>query len=744
MITSLNKDWVSTVITGTTGVSLKSGGNTTLTGAQVNGGAIVADIGGNLNITSLQNLDTYKATSSSMGASIGWSGGAYTGSFNQSNSNTNSLYQSVVTQSGLFAGSGGFQVNVNGNTSLIGGAISSTADTSKNSLVTASLTYSNLQNSANYSATTNGFGISLGTGGKSAANPQGFSKAGIAGNSSSTTNAAVSNGSLVVKNDPASTSGLSRDTAAATNALTPIFNLQRVNETLQLGQEFSKVGMTLVGQLADNLAKKYYDAKGKADSINAYLDLKKKQDDGTVLTDAEKATVSVGDTIFGSEAGAKAVLAEDNAVINDPKNSVWAEGGVGRSALHGVVGGITAGLTGGSITAGVGGAISGEIVGGLVQNEIAKATSGLPVQIRGAVSAVALNVISGTAGSIVGGALGGAQGATAGGQAALAGDQFNRQLNGAETGLIKRAAKGDPHLEMLLWLQACLDVKCTDQMADKDPLKAAINAQLALNSNEMSSLDLEGTLKQAANGFDVENLFRRTQSQAAVDNITRTILNMPGGAQVLGPASNGYDLVVGSDLKTLDNGTSAEKALAFLSLSSNFVGIGEIKAAAKGMLEMGDVVAHSIGKGVVDLVAKAAEVGLTPDVAKMLNATEIVIKDGADFTKIGSTGKIGQDYLEKLGGNTGKYNEFIQTPFGARFVDGLIDGVAHEAKVGEVSLTVDIKNQIKKDVFIAAQPGSRVKDVVWDFFVSPVTGKGGPSGPLAAALKAANIKVVIH
>jgi filamentous hemagglutinin len=37
-----------------------------------------------------------------------------------------------------------------------------------------------------------------------------------------------------------------------------------------------------------------------------------------------------------------------------------------------------------------------------------------------------------------------------------------------------------------------------------------------------------------------------------------------------------------------------------------------------------------------------------------------------------------------------------------------------------------------------------IKSSVWHFFQSPVTGKIGPTGPLAQALKNAGIKIVIH
>ncbi len=56
------------------------------------------------------------------------------GSFNASKSKVNSDFASVAEQSGFKAGDGGFQVNVKGDTSLIGGAIASNQSAVENKL----------------------------------------------------------------------------------------------------------------------------------------------------------------------------------------------------------------------------------------------------------------------------------------------------------------------------------------------------------------------------------------------------------------------------------------------------------------------------------------------------------------------------------------------------------------------------------------------------------------------------------
>jgi filamentous hemagglutinin len=76
-----------------------------------------------------------------------------------------SNYAGVNEQAGINAGSGGFNVNVTSNTALTSAVISSTADASKNSLTTGTLTFSDIQNQSHYDANSNGIGAGVGFGG---------------------------------------------------------------------------------------------------------------------------------------------------------------------------------------------------------------------------------------------------------------------------------------------------------------------------------------------------------------------------------------------------------------------------------------------------------------------------------------------------------------------------------------------------------------------------------------------------
>ncbi|EXU74081.1 hypothetical protein BG55_19145 [Erwinia mallotivora] len=127
-------------------VSLSSGRDTTLSGAQVSGNRVVAEVGRDLSISSQQDSDKYDSTQSSFGAGGSFTFGTMTGSgyVNASRDRMHSSYDSVQEQSGLYAGNGGFDVTVGNHTQLNGGVIASTADAEKNTLDTGTLGFSDI------------------------------------------------------------------------------------------------------------------------------------------------------------------------------------------------------------------------------------------------------------------------------------------------------------------------------------------------------------------------------------------------------------------------------------------------------------------------------------------------------------------------------------------------------------------------------------------------------------------------
>ena len=109
--------------------SLTSGGDTNIRGGVINAKRAEGSVGGNLNIESMQNKETYTGKQRSVGinADIDMFGGNSTNlSVNGGKTNVNSDYVGVNQQSGIFTGDGGFNINVEGKTTLTGGAITTT------------------------------------------------------------------------------------------------------------------------------------------------------------------------------------------------------------------------------------------------------------------------------------------------------------------------------------------------------------------------------------------------------------------------------------------------------------------------------------------------------------------------------------------------------------------------------------------------------------------------------------------
>ncbi|WP_137926206.1 hemagglutinin repeat-containing protein [Cupriavidus sp. 2SB] len=280
-------------------LKIESGGDTELNGAVARGRMIDADIGGHLQIGSLQDIHDYRSKDQSAGGSV-TVGGGFSGSANIGQQKIDGRYASVTEQSGLKAGDGGFNIRVKGNTSLDGGVITSTrkaAEEKLNRLDTRTLTTGDIDNKASYTASSvsigGGFaskGSSKQTGGDDGSTPGstaggvdtvgtnqqgqaatggdkvpgsslpsmgGFSAAppvaiGAKGKSSSTTHSGISDAAITIRDTEAqqaltgksaddTLAELNRDVSSevdGSNALKPIFNEKEI-----------KAGFEIVGAL---------------------------------------------------------------------------------------------------------------------------------------------------------------------------------------------------------------------------------------------------------------------------------------------------------------------------------------------------------------------------------------------------------------------------------------------------------------------------------------------------------------
>jgi len=166
---STDVTWTNSHVSAGKTLIVESGGDTNIRGGVLSGDQVIASVGGNLNIESLQDTSTYEGKNTSAGASVTF-GAGFAVSGNVSQQKIDSDYASVQEQSGIRAGDGGFQVNVKGNTDLKGGVISSSdkaVQNGLNSLTTGTLTVSDIENHAEYDASriSMGGGYSNGDGG---------------------------------------------------------------------------------------------------------------------------------------------------------------------------------------------------------------------------------------------------------------------------------------------------------------------------------------------------------------------------------------------------------------------------------------------------------------------------------------------------------------------------------------------------------------------------------------------------
>jgi len=237
-------------------LSLISGNDTTIKGAQLRGDSVIATIGGNLRIESEQDTDDYKSKQQQAGGTlmVGIGTGSYGvgGGVSYNKSTIDSTYVSVNEVSGISAGKGGFDIYVGGNTHLKGGVIASAADESKNILDTGSLTFEGIENQAKYKATQ--VGINLSTDATAMAISNGLGAAAsiavpTTDSSKSTTQSSIGYGTIITRDGATDLSALSRDGSLDSQALKPIFDEEKVREQIELGQVASQVGMTAVGDL---------------------------------------------------------------------------------------------------------------------------------------------------------------------------------------------------------------------------------------------------------------------------------------------------------------------------------------------------------------------------------------------------------------------------------------------------------------------------------------------------------------
>ncbi|WP_244118535.1 hemagglutinin repeat-containing protein, partial [Burkholderia gladioli] len=362
-----------------------------------------ADVGGNLNIASVQDTLSSAAHQSSSGGGFSISQGGASGNFSQSKGDASGSYAGVNEQAGIHAGDGGFNVNVAGNTDLKGGLIASDADASRNSLTTGSLSFSDIQNQSHYDASSSGFsaGATTGDGGMNYSthgNTSGKNTGGAApmlgqndsGSDRATTKSGVSAGTITIRdsvNQKQDVASLNRDTTNTNGTVSKLPDMQN-----------------LLSNQADVMAAASAAGEAVSRRIGDYADKMMKE----AAADGDKAGVDA-----------------------------WKEGGANRALMQGAGAALVTGLAGGNTVGGAAGAAIASIASGKL-NELSGAIADSDptgdVNMNQALGNIVANALATGAGAAVGGESGAFSGYNV--------DRFNRQLHPDETNWIKdNAAK---------------------------------------------------------------------------------------------------------------------------------------------------------------------------------------------------------------------------------------------------------------------------------------------------------------
>ncbi|WP_435526300.1 hemagglutinin repeat-containing protein [Escherichia coli] len=412
-------------------LTIISGRDTTLTGAQAGGETVKVDAGRHLTLTSEQDSDRYdsKQQNASAGGSFTFGSMSGSASVNLSRDKMHSNYDSVQEQTGIFAGRGGFDVTTGQHTQLNGAVIASTATADKNRLDTGTLGFSDIENRADFKTEHQSAGLS--TGGSVAGNFLGnmannlLVGANHEGHADSTTQSAVSAGNITIRDTQSQkqdVADLKRDAAHANQTLSPIFDREKEQQRLQQAQLIGEIGNQVAdiarteGQIAGEKAKRDPAALNQA---RAELEAA-----GKPFTEQDVAQRAYNNGMAASGFGTggkyqqaiQAATAAVQGLAGGNLSAALAGGavpyiaeiikqttpdGAGRVAAHAVVNAALSLAQGKNALAGAAGAATGEVVGMIATQMYGKPVSELSETEKQTVSTLA-TVAAGLAGGLVG------------------------------------------------------------------------------------------------------------------------------------------------------------------------------------------------------------------------------------------------------------------------------------------------------------------------------------------------------
>ncbi|MGU3347441.1 two-partner secretion domain-containing protein [Pseudomonas monsensis] len=442
-------------------LTLHSGNDTTLAGAQVRADGIRALVEGNLNITSRQDTETQQSKQGSAG--IGGSicippfcyGAPVTVSGNLAAGNMNSDYKAVTDQSGLFAGKDGYDISVGKNTTLQGAVIASEATTDKNLLSTDRLFVSDIKNTSEISAQS--AGISVSYGGKNGTTVGGSVPLSLDDSDHSSTRSAVSEGTIIVRNAAGANDlvGLNRDTANANQTLDKP-DQKAIQERIDLIQSTVALSKNIIGKVANAQQQAAIDkaklATTEEERQAALADYNSwgVGGDKRFMADIAAGVIAAG---LGSVGGATTLGLVANTTAADTYKKIgdyadqqladatrskdknlqaaWAEGGTARILLHSLAGALQGLSSGSAVNGALSAGASAAIMPAL--DEVLK-SYGIGLESRDAFD----TLIAAGLGAAIGG--GGTIAQMGGATTAANIEKYNRQFHPTEARLIEKEA----------------------------------------------------------------------------------------------------------------------------------------------------------------------------------------------------------------------------------------------------------------------------------------------------------------
>lgn len=508
-----DQSWTASHVSAGDTLTLISGGDTNIIGSQIAGNTVKADIGGNLNIETLQDSSFHTSQSSSSSISASTQQGESTGgSIGGGKSSASGAYISAQEYAGIMAGDGGFEITVAGNTDLKGAIIASTqqaVDDNKNQLTTGSLTTSDIINASSYDAR----GTSISTGMQGGVHENGTFNGTPSGNmmgythesgfDSSITIAGISAGSITITNEDEQLRRTGQTTEEAIAA---------INDSVRTGQSVNGI-------------EKNWDIDQLMSNMQA----------GAEITAAFGQQAAMGVANFATNRQ-RAIMAE--MMLVEDKDSIegqakmaelqqelerWGEGGAYRVLAHTIVGGLSGDWSG---AAGAGSSA-------LMADQLNTITADLPPGVKEAVGA---GLASG---------LGYLTGGKGGASTAFNQDTNNRQLHPEEWKILERyIAQGESKENVLA--AACALVHCYEEF----PVGSEIRTKLEAVAAWGNSAENEGLRNRLANEtvqnyvwidelgeevpYDRTQLFQYSWRDSLKDSVTRADNNYQLGTRLNG------------------------------------------------------------------------------------------------------------------------------------------------------------------------------------------------------------------